>query len=543
MSPWTYASLREHFRWRIPTRFNMGVACADSQPPGRPALVAVDAAGRAAVYTFGDLTRRARRLANLLASLGVEKGDRVGVVVPQSLDTGVAHLAIWRMGAVSLPLASLFGPDALAYRLHDSGAKAVITSPDNFDKVREAAPDLEVLVTGRHLDDLLAAASERHQPVDTAAEDPAYLIYTSGTTGPPKGALHAHRSLLGHLPGFECYYEFADAPPEGRADLAVLPDRPSGSERHDVIWTPADWAWIGGLMDVLVPAWYFGMTVVTAHHDFDPEWAADLMVRRRVTLAFLPPTALKMMRAAGISRAAELSLRAVFTGGEPLGEELLSWANTHLGSVVNEGYGQTEANLVVGNCSSVWPVRPGSMGRALPGHDVQVQDEEGNRLIGQTGEICVRSPDPVMMLQYWNRPDATSAKHRRGWLLTGDLGVEDEDGYLWFVSRKDDVITSMGYRIGPGEIEESLMAHPAVAMCAVVGIPDEVRGQVPAAFVVVKPGVTPSDDLAAQLRHHVKTRLAAHEVPRVVRFVDDLPRTTTGKIMRRALRDAFHPAD
>jgi acetyl-CoA synthetase len=262
----------------------------------------------------------------------------------------------------------------------------------------------------------------------------------------------------------------------------------------------------------------------------------ELMIEHGVTLAFLPPTALKMMRAADVDGSG-MRLRSIFTGGEALGEELLGWVSDNLGCAVNEGYGQTEANIVVGNCSSVWPVRPGSMGRAIPGHDVQVQDEDGRRLIGEVGEIVVRSPDPVMMLGYWNRPDATDQKYREGWLLTGDLGREDDDGYLWFESRKDDVISSMGYRIGPGEIEESLMRHPAVAMAAVIGVPDDVRGQVPAAFVVLRPGHEPGENLAVQLQQHVRTRLAAHEVPRQVEFVDDLPRTATGKIMRRALRE------
>ena len=288
-------------------------------------------------------------------------------------------------------------------------------------------------------------------------------------------------------------------------------------------------------MDVVIPAWYHGMTVLTADMDFEPHAAVRLMVEQNVTLAFLPPTALKMMRAAGVDGSG-LNLRAIFTGGEALGEEMLTWAQSELGCPINEGYGQTEANIVVGNSSRVWPVRPGSMGRAIPGHEVQVQDEDGNRLIDEVGEIVVKTPDPVMMLQYWNRPDATEAKYRNGWLLTGDLGREDADGYLWFESRKDDVISSMGYRIGPGEIEESLMGHPAVAMCAVIGVPDEIRGQVPAAFVVVNEGVEATDELAAALQQHVRSRLAAHEVPRRVTFLDELPRTTTGKIMRRALR-------
>ena len=532
-----YLGLRESFRWRVPARLNLGVACADDHPAAKVALVRVDASGARHEYTFGELADLSGRLAGSLAERGVGPGDRVAIVAPQSVETGLTHLAVWKLGAVSLPLASLFGPDALAYRLEDSGATLAITSPDNVDKVREAAPGLPLVVTGPDGDFDRLLSGPVVDPVPTAADDPAYLIYTSGTTGPPKGALHAHRSLIGHLPGFECYYEFADHAPEGRYDRAVLPHvgLPAPAS-GDLIWTPADWAWIGGLMDVLIPAWYFGMPVLTAEGDFDPAWAADLIAEHRITLAFLPPTALKMMRRDGV-RLDGASLRAVFTGGEALGAEVLAWGTDALGARINEGYGQTECNLVVGNCSSVWPVRPGSMGRPIPGHQVAVLDEDGRRLVGEEGEICVRGPDPVMMLRYWNRPEATDEEYRDGWLLTGDLGVEDEDGYLWFRSRKDDVIISRGYRIGPGEIEESLMSHPAVAMCAVVGAPDELRGEVPVAFVVLKPGHRRSLALALELQDHVRTRLAAHEVPRQVTFVDDLPRTTTGKIMRRALRE------
>ena len=511
----TYESLVEAFRWEIPDSFNLGVACADHQDPDALALVAEHRSGRISRHTFGELAEGSDRLAGGLARQGIKRGDRVAIVAPQSVEVGLAHLALWKLGAVSLPLASLFGPDAISYRLSDSGAKAAIVHPANRAKVNEAAPRLPVIETGPEFD-ALCSGPALDLASDTAAEDPAYLIYTSGTTGPPKGALHAHRSLFGHLPAFECYYEFAPRP-------------------GDLIWTPADWAWMGGLMDVLIPAWYYGMAVLTVEADFDPAGSFDLMAEHGVTLAFLPPTALKMMRASGAG-CSDLSLRAIFTAGEPLGSEVLDWAKRNLGCRINEGYGQTEANLVVGNCASVWPVRPGSMGRAIPGHEVAIQDENGDRLIDEEGEICVRAPDPVMMLGYWNRPEATAEKFRDGWLLTGDLGVEDSDGYLWFRSRKDDVITSMGYRIGPGEIEECLMGHPAVAMCAVVGVPDEIRGHVPAAFVVPRSGIAPSEELAAELQQHVRTRLAAHETPRRVTFLDELPRTTTGKIMRRVLR-------
>ncbi len=522
----TYEELVAAFRWHIPRRFNMGVACSDVHRSNRPALILPGDGTDDLTYTFGDLARMSNRLGNGLRFAGIGRGDRVGIVAPQSLATALSHLALYKIGAVALPLASLFGPDALAYRLGDSDARAVITSSDNLDKVVAATDGLDCLVIligpDRYdsfvsFEDLISGGSDDLEAVDTAAEDPAYLIYTSGTTGPPKGALHAHRSLFGHLPGFELYYEFFP-------------------QQDDLHWTPADWAWIGGLMDSLIPSWYHGRPVVATARNFDPEWAADLMAEYRITCSFLPPTALKMMRAASISRP-DLRLRAVFSGGEPLGEEMLAWAEQHLGVVINEGYGQTEANLVVGNCASRWPVRPGSMGRSLPGHDVVVLDEQGSRLIGELGEIAVRRPDPVFMLRYWNRPEATEEKYAGDWLLTGDLGREDEDGYLWFASRKDDVISSMGYRIGPGEVEESLMGHPAVATCAVVGVPDEIRGQVVKAFVVLRDGFTSGDDLAAELQHHVRTRLAAHEVPRQIAFIDELPRTTTGKTMRRALRD------
>ena len=512
----TYESLSQDFEWRIPQRFNLGVACADEQDPEATALVVEHRSRTVTRHTFGELSDLSDRLAGGLARMGIGPGDRVAIIAPQSLEVGLAHLALWKLGAVSLPLATLFGPDAISYRLSDSGAKAVIVHPASRDKLAEAAPHLRTIEIGSQFD-ALCAGPRLNEACDTDAEAPAYLIYTSGTTGPPKGALHAHRSLFGHLTGFECYYEF---PPK--------PD--------DVMWTPADWAWLGGLMDALIPAWYYGIAVLTCEEErFDPAAAFEQMAEHRVTLAFLPPTALKMMRASGVSRP-DLSLRAIFTGGEPLGAEMLEWAEKTLGCHINEGYGQTEANLVVGNCASAWPVRPGSMGRSIPGHQVEIQDGEGNRLIGKEGEICVRSPDPVMMLGYWNQPQATADKYRDGWLLTGDLGVEDTDGYLWFRSRVDDVITSRGYRIGPGEIEESLLAHPAVAICAVVGVPDEIRGHVPAAFVVLRSGRQPSEQLAAELKDHVRTRLAAHETPSQVTFLEDLPRTTTGKIKRRALR-------
>lgn len=469
----------------------------------------------------------------MLTGLGVGRGHVVGVVKTASFETGVAYMALFRMGAIALPLSSLFGPDALAFRLQDGEAKAVLAADSNAGKVAEALgadTTVPIIVIGQRqpnlgdrpgvyaYDEQLAAASSTFTPVDTAAEDPVFLIYTSGTTGDPKGALHAHRIVFGHITGFEALYEFYPEP-------------------TDVVWSPADWAWIAGLMDILVPAWYYGLPVIV---DADPAFAAEratwLMREFRVSLTLLPATALRMIRAAGLPGGG-FAFRSVCSGGEALGADLLAWSEKFFGALVNEGYGQTELNACIGNTGSVYPVRPGSLGRGLPGTVVAVLDESGQPVRDREGEIAVDRRHPNTMLEYWRNPQATEEKFRGNWLLTGDLGVQDDDGYIWFRSRKDDVIKSAGYRIGPGEIENCLGSHPQVAMAAVVGVADERRGQVPKAFVVLRAGEQPSDQLADQLRQHVRSRLAPHEVPREIEFMDDLPITTTGKVMRRALRE------
>lgn len=511
----------------IPEQFNLGVACLDEHGENNIALTVVSRDKSHRSYTFGELKDRANRLANALNRLGIGKGDVVALQKPQSLETAVAYLAIFRMGAIALPLSSLFGPDAIEYRLRDGRAKAVICSAENAPKVREAVAGSDVvliLVGGdaqageQGYDDMLASASAQFDPVGVHKEDPAFLIYTSGTTGNPKGALHAHRTVFGQIPVYQGVYEFYPQP-------------------GDVFWSPADWAWIAGLMALLVPAWFYGLPVVVdLEGDFSAERAVWLMREHNVTLALLPPTALRMIRAAGLPGAG-FSLRAVLTGAEVVGAELRQWAEDFLGCTVNEAYGQTEFNGLIGNCASVYPVKPGSLGRALPGTTAAVVDDKGEPVVGQEGEIAVDRHHPLTLLEYWRNPEATREKFIGDWLLTGDLGVQDEDGYFWFVSRKDDVIKSSGYRIGPGEIEGCLGSHEAVAMAAVIGVPDKRKGQVPKAFVVLRPGVEPSDALVEELRGHVRTRLAPHEVPREVVFLDDLPKTPTGKIMRRVLRE------
>ncbi len=478
-------------------------------------------------FTFGEIATLSRQLANLLTAKGVARGDRVAILLPQSPETAFAHVACYRMGAIALPLFVLFGPEAIEYRLANSEAKVVITDSANLSKiqaVRERLPCLEtVIVTDGPGGDVelwpeLSKASETFDVVDTEAEDAALLIYTSGTTGQAKGAVHAHRTLLGHMPGFDFFQEFPPVP-------------------GDLGWTPADWAWIGGLMDLLMPCWFHGIPVLAYRaRKFDPDEALAMMAKYRVRITFIPPTALKLMRHAKVP--ADLNLRALFTGGETLGEETLSWGKEALGITFNEGYGQTEFNLCVSNCSAVMPVKPGSMGRAVPGHRVEIIDDAGNILPpGEEGHIAFETPNPVAMKEYWRNPEATREKHCGVWMLSGDRGTKDEDGYFWFRGRADDVITSAGYRIGPGEIEDCLMGHHAVSLAAAIGVPDPIRTEAVKALVVLKAGFDPRPELEKEIRDHVKTRLAAHEYPRVIEFVDELPLTETGKIRRKVLRE------
>jgi acetyl-CoA synthetase len=524
-----FDTLTRQFRWNVPARFNIAVSACDrwaADDPARLAILHVQANGRSEQVSYGRLREMSNRLANVLRAHGVARGDRVGIMLPQSPEVAAAHIAIYKLGAIALPIAVLFGPDALAYRLQDSGARALLTNAQGLaklDAIRNEAPELACVlaVDGGDFAGLLARASSDFTPVDTAAEDAAMMIYTSGTTGQPKGALHAHRTLLGHLPGVELpHYPFPQA--------------------GDLYWTPADWAWAGGLLDVLLPSLHHGVPVVAHRADkFDPEAAFALMASAGVRNAFIPPTALRMMRAVRSPRARHaMRLRSVASGGESLGVEALEWGREAFGLAINEFYGQTECNLVVGSCAQLGLLRPGAIGKPIPGHTVAVIGRDGRPLeAGDIGQIAVRRPDPVMFLEYWGRPDATRDKFIGDWMTTGDQGVMDEEGYISFVGRDDDVITSSGFRIGPGEIEDCLLRHPAVALAAAIGKPDPVRTEIVKAFIVLKSGFSASDALAGEIQGFVRTRLSAHEYPREVAFIDQMPMTTTGKVIRRLLRE------
>jgi acetyl-CoA synthetase len=528
-----YEQLCEAFEWEVPETFNMATYACDrwAEERGRTAIFAEDPAGNEAVYTFWRLRNEANRLANYLQSRGVERGDRVGVNLNQRPEALVAHVACWKLGAVSVPLSLLFGPEAVEHRLGDCDAIACIVEESNVDAIRDAdLPALETVLTLGDVDrrenevDFEAAIAEHprtFETVETDAEDDAIIIYTSGTTGPPKGVLHAHRFLLGHLPS------------AGQSFLDT------GTTERNVHWTPVEWSWIGSLFSVVVPTLFYGQPVVAyASGQFDPHEAFRVLEKYGVTSVSGPPTAFRMMMQVDASDYDVSELRSVGAGGEAVGESIREWAVETLGAdELEEGYGQTEANLLVADCAELAEVKQGKMGLAVPGHEVAILDRETREPLGpgEVGEIAVRyEGDPVCFKEYWNRPEKTDAKVQNGWLLTEDLGTVDEDGYFEFVGRADDVIISSGYKIGPEEVEETLTGHESVADAGVIGVPHEERGTIPKAFVVATR--TADEELREDLQAYVRDRLASYEYPREIEFVDELPRTSTEKIRRRDLR-------
>ena len=530
----TYEELYRNFRWDIPDRYNVGVDVCDkwAGDPDRLALIYLDHQGQEQRFTFLQLKRLSNRLAHALKAHGIERGDRVGILLPQCPETLISHIAVYKLGAVALPLLVLFGSLAVEYRLENSEARAVVTDMANLPKILEIKsrlPHLSLIMVvdsdGR--DDIedfwgaLEKGSRDFTPVATTPDDPALIIYTSGTTGPPKGTLHGHRLLLGILPGFEFYHNLF--PREG-----------------DLMWTPLDWAYIGGSYDALFPTLHHGVPILAFRaKKFDPEEAFSLMARYGVRNLMTVPTVLRIMMNA-VPHPLEkfdVALRSVTAGGETLGEELYEWSQRELKIKLNEQYGQTECDLVIGFCSEVMDVVQGAIGKAVPGHRVEILDEEGAYAKpGELGEISVLHPDPVMFLEYWKKPEATREKFRGQWMRTGDYGRKDEQGYFWFTGRKDDIIESGGYRIGPGEVEDCLMRHDKVALVAVIGVPDPVRGEIVKAYIVVKDGVIPGKALEDEVKQHVKIKLEAHAYPREVEFLKEMPMTKTGKIMKQELR-------
>ena len=607
-----YASMHSRFQWQVPKHFNIAQACCGrwaslpntsknianyvystratgtkSLQSGSKSLATAHVTPHAMPYSYAQLQRQANRLSHVLQAHGVKRGDRVAIVMPQRFETAVAYIAVLQMGAVAMPLSMLFGPEALEYRLNDSEAVLAICDAGavaGVQSVRAQCLQLQVVIgvepveaaeqTGQ-IDPVaavsyaqaLSQAPDRFTLVNTLADDPAILIYTSGTTGQPKGALLAHRALIGNLTGFVCSQNWFG--------FDGLTHDPRNASSDAVFWSPADWAWTGGLMDALLPTLYFGRPIVAFNGRFSPQTALELMRDCGVTHTFIFPTALKAMMkaypgsaagsAAGSAGATvrhqfQLKLQAIMSAGEAVGDAVFGYCEQQLGVKPNEMFGQTEINYIVGNCNKYWPSRPGSMGKAYPGHRVQVIDDDGLECpVGTPGDVAVNRfdvhghPDPVFFLGYWKNDAATLAKYcgKNGpddWCRTGDLATRDADGYLWYQGRSDDVFKAAGYRIGPGEVENCLVKHPAVANAVVVPKPDAARGAVVKAYVVLAPDFITARaccaratalfdaDLIAELQIHVRGKLAPYEYPKEIEFVDALPMTTTGKVQRRVLR-------
>jgi acetyl-CoA synthetase len=530
----TFEALRRDFRWDIPTDFNIGRAVADdwaAKFPERVCLQHFSPDGQHLSMTYGELSAQSSALADALTELGVIRGDRVALLMPQCFETVIAHVAIYKMGAIALPLALLFGEEALEYRLRDAGARVIVTNSFGLQRLKAIKARLPALQTVISADgpgpdvigfrSMIEGRSGMFDIVESGPDTPALMIYTSGTTGPPKGALHGHRVLAGHIPGFQLAHDFLPQP-------------------DDKIWTPSDWAWAGGLLNALLPALMLGVPVVSSPaQKFDPHMAFRIMAEMKVRNAFIPPTALRLLKAIEKPRETyDLVLRSIGSAGESLGRETYEWVKTALGIVPNEFYGQTECNFVLSSAAHLGVSKGGFIGKAVPGHDVAIIDAEGREVpVGEIGQVAIKRPDPVMFLGYWNNPKATEEKFVGDWMKTGDLGRQDEDGYVQFFGRDDDVITSSGYRIGPAEIEDCLIGHPAVRLAAVIGKPDPLRTEIVKAFVVLQDGYTAQAALSAEIRDWVKNRLSMHEYPREVEFVTELPLTTSGKLIRRLLRD------
>jgi acetyl-CoA synthetase len=527
-----YEQIKQQFGWDIPETYNIAERALSrwANDRGRVALFYEDAVGKRETWTFWQLEKLTNRLANLLVSLGVERGDRVGIVLPQCPEAAASHLAVYKLGAVAVPMSILYGPDSYRYIMSDCGMRAVVVDSTQASKLRQvqaALPELRHLIVRGEvtqgeisLADTLPCLSSTFDHAVTSASDPALLLYTSGTTGHPKGAFHAHKILEGYLLTFQLFFN---------VDF----------DASTIFWTPSDWAWVGGLLDILLPSLALGRPVLAYNGRFGVEKAYRLMSSYGVTHVFLAPTALKMLAQIPNPKAHfDLDIRVIASGGEAVADEVLSWAAQQLGAVCNEFYGLTEVNHLVGNCAKLWPVKPGSMGRPYPGREVGLLNEKGESVPdGEIGEVTVKPGDPTMMLGYWNKPDATSAKQKGGWFLTGDMAYRDAEGYLFFKGRNDDMIGSAGYRIGPAEVEEALLRHPAVAEVAVVSSPDATRGHVVKAFIELAEGCGASDELVRELQSFVKTNLAAYKYPREIEFVTDLPKTTTGKLNRKQLRE------
>lgn len=523
----SYEAAREAFAWEIPESFNFGGDVVDAWARERPdhlALIWSDEAGRERRFSYADMRAASNRMANALAAAGIAKGDRVVVMLPRVPEWQIAMVGCLKLGAVPIPCIDMLTERDIAYRLENAGARGAITTAGNVDKFADGADLVARFALGgsegwQNLDAALAAAPDEFAPVTVGAEEPAIMYYTSGSTGHPKGVLHASRALFAWRVS-AWYWLDLDA--------------------DDVIWCTADTGWSKAGTSILFGPWSCGATAVFHDGRFDARRRFELLAHHRVTVFCAAATELRRLVREDPGGFDLGALRLTVSAGESVNPEMVRRWTALTGSPLLDGYGQTETLMTVLNYRAM-PLKPGSMGRALPGTEVAVVGPDGRRApAGQTGRLVVRLPNPQVMLGYWREPERTAASRIAleggEWFDTGDLASMDADGYLFYQGRSDDVINSAGYRIGPMEVENVLMEHPAVAECAVVASPDAERGEVVKAFIVLAPGQEPGDTLVKDLQDHVKRLTGPYKYPRRVAFVDDLPKTASGKIRRNILR-------
>lgn len=532
--PGPYEEMMVSFKWDVPDRYNIAADVVDKHPPGKVAMLWEDWQGNERRLTFGDIKEMSNRIANVLTGLGVTRGDRVVVLLPSLPETAAAFVAVYKMGAILLSLSQLYGDDGIAHRLVDSGAKVLVTDGNNrarLEEMRDRVKSLErILVFNAagsllgddvDLDQAMSEASSEFTTVETAADDPAQLYYSSGTTGQAKGILHAHRYLLGHNE-YELCHDVRD---------------------DEVFHSTGEWAWIAGIVPGLLGPWRYGVPLAVFQRKgaFDPEQTLYTIEKYNVGNLFTTPTALRAMtELKNPGSQYKINLRIACSAGEPLNPEVIRWFKEQFGTTIFDYYGLTESYPLCANFPTV-EVRPGSMGRAVPGWQVAILDSETEEPAptGELGEICLGArTNPHYPLGYWNRPEESEEVFGGDWFHTKDMARMDEDGYVWYEGRADDVIISAGYRIGPFEVESAIVELPEVIEAAAVASPDPKRGMIVKAFVRVAEGVTPGEELVTKIKHHVRDSYAAYAYPREVEFVDDLPKTLTGKIRRIDLRQA-----
>jgi len=529
-----YEETRKNFQWNIPENFNFGRDVVDrfAQDRTKIAFFYEDAKGRKARYSFWEVSRMSNRVGNVLRGLGVRQGDPILVLLQNVPEWFFTVVAGNKISALVIPCSDQLRPKDLVYRALHSGARTIISwdaKTAEVNEIRGSCPDLvNFICVGEKqegwlsFEEEVARASTQLDIVDNKSSDPALVYYTSGTTGNPKAVMHSHFYTGAHLV-------------TGKYWLDLQPT--------DLIWCIAGTGWGKAAWSVLYGPWINGAAALVVNAPFDPKRALSLIEEYEISVLCAPPTAYRTFVKEYLDKYKVPYLRHCVSAGEPLNPEVIETWKTAFGLTIHDGYGQTESINIVANFNGML-VKPGSMGLPVPGHYVSVIDEEGNEEItGVVGEIAVKNPPPCMFLEYWKDEKMTKESFRGDWYLTGDRAYKDEDGYIFFVGRSDDVIISSGYRIGPFEVESALIEHPSVMESAVVSAPDSIRGEIVKAYVVLRQGYAPTEILKKELQAHVKSVTAPYKYPRDIVFVEDLPKTSSGKIRRVELRNRERKKD